>query len=126
MGVKFTERPSDNASGSAHTASTLVAEVVEKGGTLGEISMDQTSAVSPGDEVVAVGGAGGLMKYFKIDSREDNSSSEGSLVEVIDRVAEPVRLQLQRHFDPVKVLHFLTLTNSFFMGIFYIENARRA
>lgn len=115
MGLKFAE------SGSTLEASSLVGEVVEKGGTLGEASMDQTSSVSPGDEVVAVGGASGLLKYFKTGNRQDNSSSEGSLAEAIDKVAEPVRLQLQRHFDPVKVLYFFTFRGSILLLYFALK-----
>jgi hypothetical protein len=111
LGLQFTEKRSDDASGPTRApASILVAEVVEKGGSLGEASMDHTSSVSPGDEVVAVGGAGGQLKYLKTNNRQANSSLEGCLSETIDEVAEPVRLQLQRHFDPVKVLHFFTFT----------------
>lgn len=126
LGLKFTEKRSEDASGPTHApASILVEEVVEKGGSLSEASMDHTSSVYSGDEVVAVGGAGGQMKYFKTNNLQDNSSLEGSLSQAIDEVAEPVRIQLQRHFDPVKVLHFFTLTAPYLCEFFCIECVRR-
>uniref|UniRef100_A0A7I4CW03 ABC transporter domain-containing protein n=1 Tax=Physcomitrium patens TaxID=3218 RepID=A0A7I4CW03_PHYPA len=102
LGLGFTERRSNNTSGSTTAISTLVAGVIEKGGSLAEITMDHTSSVAPGDEVVAVGGAGGLLKYFKSNDRRANSSLEGGLAEAIDEVAEPVRLQLERPLDLAK------------------------
>jgi hypothetical protein len=120
LGLGFTEERLKNVSDSTREVSTLVAGVVEKGGSLAEVSMDHTSTVSPGDEVVAVGGACGLLKYFKTNDRLANSSAnsplEGPLAEAIDEVAEPVRLQLERPLDLDKV-HFFTSTNSFFTGI---------
>lgn len=117
MGLGFTEGRPKNGSGSTSPVSTLVAGVIEKGGSLAEVSMDHTSSISPGDEVVAVGGAGGMLKYFKTNDLQTNSSLEGPLAEAIDAVAEPVRLQLERPLDPVEVPHFLTFANSFFIGI---------
>lgn len=75
--------------------------------------MDHTSSISPGDEVVAVGGAGGQLKYFKTANRHDNSC----LTEAIDEVTEPIRLQLERHFEPVEVLQFFTVTQNFFTWV---------
>jgi len=109
LGLGFTEGRPKNGSDSTGPVSTLVAGVIEKGGSLAEVSMDHTSIISPGDEVVAVGGAGGLLKYFKTNDLQTNGSLEGPLAEAIDAVAEPVRLQLERPLDPVEVPHFLTL-----------------
>jgi len=114
LGLEFSERRSNNVSGLARSSSTLGALVVENVGTLAEVSMDHTSSISNGDEVVAVGGAGGQLQYFKTNSRYDNGSLKRSITEAIDEVTEPVRLQLERHFEPVEVLPFFTLTYFFF------------
>ena len=117
LGLGFTEERSKNVSDSTSEVSAVVAGVIEEGGSLAEVSMDHTSFVSPGDEVVAVGGAGGLLKYFKTEDRLGNSSAisslEGPLAEAIDEVTEPVRLQLETPFELDRV-HFLTSTNSIF------------
>lgn len=86
--------------------STLVAGVIEKGGSLAEVSMNHTSTVSPGDEVVAVGGAGEILKYFKADDSQGNHIVGGRLAEAIDEVAEPVRLQLERPHNKAHVMFF--------------------
>jgi hypothetical protein len=97
--------------------------VVEKAGTLAEVSMDHTSSISPGDEVVAVGGTGGQLKYFKTNPRHDNSSMKSSLTQAIDEVTEPVRLQLERHFEPVEVLQIFTFT--LFLHVVSCTNKRK-
>lgn len=113
MGLGFTEGRPKNGSGSTGPISPLVAGVIEKGGSLAEVSMDHTSIISPGDEVVAVGGAGGLLKYFKTGDLQTNGSLEGPLAEAIDAVAEPVRLQLERPLDTPEVPHSSLLQTLF-------------
>lgn len=112
MGLGFTEGRPKIGSDSSGPVSTLVAGVIEKGGSLAEVCMDHTSSVSPGDEVVAVGGSGGLLKYFKTDDPQTNGSLRGHLAEAIDAVADPVRLQLERPLDPIEVPHILTCKDS--------------
>lgn len=109
MGLGFTEgRPKIGSGRSTGPVSPLVAGVIEKGGSLAEVSMDHTSIIQPGDEVVAVGGAGGMLKYFKTDDLQSNGSFEGPLAEAIDAVAEPVRLQLERPLETPEVPYLLT------------------
>lgn len=103
LGLDFSEKRLGNVNSSTHASSTPRALVVEKVGSLAEMCMDHTSSISCGDEVVAVGGAGGQFKYFKTNTRHGNYPLKSSLSEAINEVTEPVRLQLERHFDPVEV-----------------------
>ncbi|CAK9237031.1 unnamed protein product [Sphagnum troendelagicum] len=88
--------------------SVLVAGVVEKGGSLAEPSMDHTSLIAPGNEVVVVWGDGDVLKYFKTHDHHralDNSLTAAGFASAIDHIAEPVHLQLERPFQETKGLH---------------------
>lgn len=108
LGLGFTESRENNGSGVASHVSMLVSGVVGSGGSLAEASMNHTTRAAPGDEVVAVGGAGGILKYLKTGNRALDTSLSGCLLEAIDQVVEPVRLQLERPFQEV-VQHALSL-----------------
>lgn len=108
LGLEFSEKLKGNVNSLTHACSSPRVLVVEKVGSLGEMCMDHTSTISCGDEVVAVGGAGGQLKYFKTNTGHGNISLRSSLSEAINEVTEPVRLQLERHFDPVEVRHLFT------------------
>lgn len=92
MGFGFIERWLNNISGLMIVIFILVVGVIEKGGSFVEIIMDYMFSVVFGDEVVVVGGVGGLFKYFKFNDCRVNSFLEGGFVEVIDEVVELVWL----------------------------------
>jgi ABC-type multidrug transport system ATPase subunit/ABC-type multidrug transport system permease subunit len=109
LGLGFTESRANNygsgiVTGPGAVPSMLVAGVIEKGGSLAEPSMSHTSFIAPGDEVVAVGGNGDMLKYFKTHDRALDDSLTGGLASAIDHVVEPVRLQLERPFQETKGL----------------------
>ena len=106
LGLGFTESQENNGSGVASHVSLLVAGILGSGGSLAEASMNHTCSAAPGDEVVAVGGAGGMLKYLKTGNRALDTSLSGCLAKAIDKVVEPVRLQLERPFQEV-VQHVL-------------------
>jgi hypothetical protein len=108
LGLGFTEsRANNNGSGivagpGGAVPSVLVAGVIEKGSSLAEPSMDHTSLIAPGDEVVVVGGNGDVLKYFKTHDHHralDNSLTAAGLASAIDPIVEPVHLQLERPFQ---------------------------
>jgi hypothetical protein len=104
LGLGFTESRANNngsgiVTGPGAVPSMLVAGVIEKGGSLAEPSMSHTSVIAPGDEVVAVGGNGDMLKYFKTYDHALDNSLTGGLASAIDHVVEPVRLQLERPFQ---------------------------
>ncbi len=104
LGLGFTESRANNngsgiVTGPGAVPSMLVAGVIEKGGSLAEPSMSHTTLIAPGDEVVAVGGNGDMLKYFKTHDRALDNSLTGGLASAIDHVVEPVRLQLERPFQ---------------------------
>jgi hypothetical protein len=104
LGLGFTESRANNngsgiVTGPGVVPSMLVAGVIEKGGSLAEPSMSHTSVIAPGDEVVAVGGNGDMLKYFKTYDHALDNSLTGGLASAIDHVVEPVRLQLERPFQ---------------------------
>ncbi|CAK9882905.1 unnamed protein product [Sphagnum jensenii] len=114
LGLGFTEsRANNNGSGivagpGGAVPSVLVAGVVEKGGSLAEPSMDHTSLIAPGDEVVVVGGDGDVLKYFKTHDHHralDNSLTAAGFASAIDHIVEPVHLQLERPFQETKGFH---------------------
>ncbi|CAK9238240.1 unnamed protein product [Sphagnum troendelagicum] len=114
LGLGFTESQANN-NGSGIVAgpggavpSVLVAGVVEKGGSLAEPSMDHTSLIAPGNEVVVVGGDGDVLKYFKTHDHHralDNSLTAAGFASAIDHIVEPLHLQLERPFQETKGLH---------------------
>ncbi len=134
LGLGFTESQANN-NGSGIVAgpggavpSVLVAGVVEKGGSLAEPSMDHTSLIAPGNEVVVVGGDGDVLKYFKTHDHHralDNSLTAAGFASAIDHIVEPLHLQLERPFQVsqsppyINKFHFSIPQNWVFFFFFF-------
>eukprot|EP00250_Pteridium_aquilinum_P022489 c25391_g2_i1 orf=308-5194(-) len=98
LGVEFDEYRYHKDSG-AETSSYAVSGIPHVNGSLGNVSMDQTTGVQRGDKVVAFGSKTGTLEY--IDTFDSSRCFGEDLLSAIAKGSEPVRLQLERKFAEV-------------------------